>query len=91
MNFILLKVIGVLMMGAAGYLTYRKYRAQLTSDALITDAKKVISKLEAYAAVKAKEVEAYAVKKAGLDNKIAAIQSEVQKAQDFAAKIKALF
>lgn len=63
----------------------------LTADALIAEAKNVVTELEAFVQSEAKKVEDYVSQKTGLETTIANVQADIQKAQDFANKVKALF
>lgn len=82
----------------AGWYLWNKYGTtveatlskNLTADALIADAKAVVDKIEAWVETEAKNVETYVVQKTGLETTITAAQADIQKAKDFADKVKAI-
>jgi hypothetical protein len=68
-----------------------KGKVGLTSDGLIDEAKIIVAKLEDYVETETKKVEANVEKRLGLEAAIETANADIQKAKDFADKVKALF
>ena len=88
MEFIGLKIALFAAISGVVYYLYRKYRADLTADALMADVKKAVAALEVWAANEAKTIEAAAAAKAKQEAAIISQQSSVQQVTDFVNKVK---
>jgi hypothetical protein len=88
MDFLGLKIAAVLFVFGSLYYLYRKYRAELTADALMSDVKAAVTKLETWVANEAKNVEAAVAAKAKQEAAVVAQQADVQKVTTFINKVK---
>lgn len=92
MLIVALTVIPVVVLGVVIYRYFKDGGtvAALSVEGLVAEANNIVGQLEDYASTETDKVADLVVQKTGLENTIATVNLDIQRAKDFADKIKAV-